>query len=368
MPESACASLPDCHVADKDDGDGPLLKVGERGLPRSALRRDEGWRRHFHATGVIDISVCIANWNCRDLLRQCLQSLHDRDQGVIVETIVVDNASTDGAADMVAREFPEVVLIRNERNEGFARANNQAACRARGRYLFFLNNDTVVPAQTLRRMLEYFDAHPHVGMLGPRLRGIDGEVQVSYRPRPTLAAFLHRARLFRWLGLWRSAYRRFRRDNFDADSPRQVDILMGAAVMAPRARFLIWGGWDEDFAFGGEDMELSCRIGRHAPLVFLPSTEILHYGSISTRCSPTASTKIAIGFVQYFRKAGCSRLSLWLYKVAVILDAPLEGVVKFVQYSYRSMRGQKRKAEKSLVAARAAWRFLLRGLIPFWRA
>src|SRR5947208_6580346 len=96
------------------------------------------WVQSITDAGPIDVTVCIANWNCRDLLRACLESLHDREQGVAVETVVVDNASADGAADMVAEEFPEVVLVRNAVNAGFARANNQAARKARGRYLLFL--------------------------------------------------------------------------------------------------------------------------------------------------------------------------------------------------------------------------------------
>src|SRR5688572_26671222 len=93
-----------------------------------------------------DVSVCIANWNCRDLLRTCLASLLRQPQGVRLEVVVVDNASTDGAAEMVAAEFPEVTLIRNATNKGFSRASNQAAHHSSGRYLFFLNNDTVVPS------------------------------------------------------------------------------------------------------------------------------------------------------------------------------------------------------------------------------
>src|SRR5262249_51005040 len=87
----------------------------------------KGWEDPFLDEGDLDVSVCIANWNCRDHLRKCLESLHFQPQGVRFETIVVDNGSDDGAADMVEREFPEVTLRRNARNEGFARANNQAA-------------------------------------------------------------------------------------------------------------------------------------------------------------------------------------------------------------------------------------------------
>ena len=94
------------------------------------------------------------------------------------------------------------VLLRNGTNHGFARANNQAAEKARGRYLFFLNNDTVVPLMGLAKLLEYAEAHPTVGMIGPRLRDSDGAFQISYRRRPTVGALLHRTLLLRWTGLF----------------------------------------------------------------------------------------------------------------------------------------------------------------------
>ena len=245
-----------------------VLKAPPRRRPRAARRA--AWRRQFIDEGPVEVSVCIANWNCRELLRGCLESLHDQPQGVRVETIVVDNASTDGAADLVAREFPEVVLVRNDTNRGFSRANNQAAAKARGRYLFFLNNDTIVPPGTLRRLVDFAERHPEVGMVGPRLRDAQGYFQVSYRQQPTMAALLHKTNLLRWTGLCKKAYRRYRRQDFDPYAVRQVDILMGAAVLLPRQRFLASGGWDESFVFGGEDLDLSTRINQTAQGRVLP--------------------------------------------------------------------------------------------------
>jgi N-acetylglucosaminyl-diphospho-decaprenol L-rhamnosyltransferase len=131
------------------------------------------------------VSVCVVNWNCRELLRDCLRSLRTPLQGVRLEVIVVDNASSDGAADMVERFFPGVRLIRNAENVGFARASNQAAAAARGRYLFFLNNDTVVPPGALRRLAAFARAHPEAGLIGPLLRDGAGRPQASCRRRPT---------------------------------------------------------------------------------------------------------------------------------------------------------------------------------------
>jgi N-acetylglucosaminyl-diphospho-decaprenol L-rhamnosyltransferase len=345
-----------------------LLKLGTRGTPRAAAAREDSRRRQLLDDRPPELSVCIVNWNCRGLLRQCLASLLDLPQDVRLEVIVVDNASTDGAADMVEQEFPEALLIRNGTNVGFARANNQAARRARGRYVVFLNNDTAAPAGTLGKLVDFLEAHPDVGMVGPRLRGADGRVQVSCRPRPTLATFLHKTLLWRWLGVWRGAYHAYRR-SFEADTTRPVDVLMGAAIVMRRDRFVKCGGWDEDFIFGGEDLELCYRVGKRAAVVFCPDAEIIHYGRASTRAhSHFAAPHIAVGFLKYLRKTGASRLGLCLYKVAVTLDAPLQVVFKGLQWLCRAACGRKQKAEQSRLACAAALSFLRRGLIPFWKA
>jgi N-acetylglucosaminyl-diphospho-decaprenol L-rhamnosyltransferase len=316
----------------------------------------------------IDISVCIANWNCRDFLRGCLESLREFAQGVRLEIIVCDNASTDGAAEMVEREFPEVILIRNRENLGFARASNQAAEPATGRYVFFLNNDTIVPPGTLRELLDFAESHPEAGMIGPLLRDSDGKPQISYRQRPTIGAMLHRTALLRWTGLLKRSYYRYRRSSFVAQGTREVEVLMGAAVLIRRDIFESCGRWDEDFRFGGEDIELSTRIGRTRSLIYVPHIEITHFGRISSRLNVAFSApNVAIGYVRYFRKSGASAAAIRFYQLVVTLETPVHLATKMVQVGWRRLRGQSDRAEKSRIVMLGLWRFLSRDLLRFWR-
>jgi GT2 family glycosyltransferase len=346
-----------------------MLQIGAAPKPRRSVGLWPAWVQDLADDGPIDVTVCVANWNCRELLRGCLESLHDQPQGVRMETVVVDNASTDGAADIVAREFPEVVLIRNAENAGFSRASNQAAAAARGRYLFFLNNDTVVPAGTLRRLVGYADAHPEVGMIGPRLRDGRGRPQISYRRRPTVAALLHGTALLRWTGLFRKASRRYRRADFNPLERRQVDVLAGAAVFMPRDAFATAGGWDEGFTFGGEDIDLCRRVGRDRAIVYLPDVEVTHLGRVSSRENIAfADAHLPAGHARLLRNAGTPPAVLWAYKLLVTCDAPVAIAAKWWQYFWRRLGGRRTKATRSRLAARGAWAFLSRGLGQFWRA
>jgi GT2 family glycosyltransferase len=313
--------------------------------------------------------VCIVNWNCRDLLRKCLRSLRSRKQGLRVEVIVVDNASTDNAADMVQREFPRVKLIRNRENAGFARGNNQAARAARGRYLFFLNNDTVVPPGALRRLIGYARTQPQLGLLGPRLRDGRGRTQLSARQAPTVAALLHRLTLLRWTGLFRRAYRRYRGRDQYLDGARPAEVLMGAALLMPRRVYRAVGGWDESYSFGGEDVDLCARTRRHFDVVYHPAIEITHFGRVSSRQRiGFVHSSTVIGITQSLRILGTPGWAITAYKLLLTLDAPLQWALAGARYLWARLRGRPTGAQRALLEMRGVGYFLLRGLPAFWRA
>jgi GT2 family glycosyltransferase len=313
------------------------------------------------------VSVCIVNWNCKELLRRCLRSLTWERQKVALEIIIVDNGSVDGAAEMIASDFPRVRLIRNKGNVSFARANNQAVDVAHGQYLFFLNNDTVVPRWALRRLVRHARLHPEIGILGPRLRDQHGRTQTSCRQRPTVPSLLHRTLLFRWTGLFRLAYRSYRwRDQNEAQT-RGVEVLMGAALLIRRKLLLEKGLWDEGYTFGGEDIELCTRIGRTHAVIYHPRVSIWHHGRASSRQrSGFVHTHWLLGMLRFLRQSGTPRGGLLLLKTAFTLDLPLQLIRHAVQGLWRTLWGQQAAARRSWRGLQGSAYFLCRGLPAFW--
>jgi GT2 family glycosyltransferase len=313
--------------------------------------------------------VCIVNWNCRRELRRCLASLTPRRQGLRLEVIVVDNGSADGAADMVERDFPRARLLRNAANAGFARACNQAARLARGRFLFFLNNDTVAPAGALARLVAFARANPEAGLVGPRLSDRHGRVQCSARRRPTVAALLHRLTLLRWTGLFRPAYRRYRGRDADREATRPVEVLMGAALLMPRRLWRAVGGWDEGYTFGGEDIDLCARVARTHRVVYHPAVGVLHLGRASSRRHPGYSTAhTLVGIARSLRQTGTPRPALLAYKLAFTLDLPLRGLLLAGRWLAGRLRGRAAAAERARQELAGLAYFARHLMGAFWRA
>ena len=233
----------------------------------------------------MDLSIIIVNWNTKDLLKACLRSVYAETRGLTFEVFVVDNASTDGSPEMVERTFPQVRLIRNAANVGFARASNQALRLSRGRYVLLLNPDTLILDQALVRMVHFMDQHPDVGALGPKILTAEGEVDLRCARRfPSLlselfeltrlsARFPHN-RLF---GSYLMSY-------WDHNDRREVEVLTGACLLVRREAMKQAGSLDEDFYMYGEDVDWCYRLRRAGWQVWYDShTYIIHLGSQSTR-------------------------------------------------------------------------------------
>jgi hypothetical protein len=320
-------------------------------------------------SGPPDVSVLIVNWNGQNVLRNCLASLASGQEDVGLETIVVDNASADGSAEIIPAEFPQVTLIRNTDNRGFAAANNQAAARATGRYLFFLNNDTTVPAGAIRGLARYLDEHPEAAAVGPKLIGADGQPQRSGRNLPTLRALMHRGVLpVRWTHLFAAQYRDYRH-TFDATLSGSVPQLAAAALMVRREAFDKIGGWDESFQFGVEDVDFCLRLSDFGQIYYLADTSVTHLGRVSSHLNRGwVFRSYQCGYVRYFRKHHRSKLAPLAYKLGITLDTPLRILPLVFKAGISRLMGRKDEAQRSSARAASLWFFLTRGLLQFWRS
>lgn len=233
----------------------------------------------------VDLSVIIVNWNTADLTLRCLETLERAlPTGLDAEILVVDNASEDGSADKIAQAHPHVQLIRRQDNGGFARANNEAFALASGEYLFLLNSDAQALPGSLAAMLAYLQQHPRCGLVAPRLINSDGSLQHScWRfPRWDTAA-LEALYLYKCLSA-AQAGEHLLSGYWDHGRAREVDWVMGAAMLVRREVVAAVGGFDERYFMFGEDMEWCWRIRRAGWSVdYEPAAGVVHLGGQSSR-------------------------------------------------------------------------------------
>lgn len=249
-----------------------------------------------------DLSVIIVNWNTRELLAQCLHSVYNTAGDLSLEVFVVDNASTDGSAAMVRERFPQVRLIENAENVGFARANNQAIRLATGRYVLLLNSDTRALSGALSSLVDFMDAHPQAGAAGARLLNANGTLQPS----------CHRM-LTPWREFWRLLYLEhmhrtvtYPMGSWDVRSPRAVEVIKGACLMVRHAALVQVGLLDESYFMYTEEVDLCYRLRRAGWLLYwVPLAQVIHYGEASSRQVAEAMfVQLYRSKVQFYRKTG----------------------------------------------------------------
>ena len=242
----------------------------------------------------MDVSIVIVNYNVRDFLNNALVSVFKALEGMEGEVFVVDNASDDGSCDLVRQSFPQVHLIANTVNVGFAKANNQALALSAGKYLMLLNPDTIVQEDTFRTLINFFEANADVGMAGCKILNPDGTLQLPCRrsfPTPWVA-FTKVSGLSSLFGSTK-IFGKYNLTYLNPDESYEVDAISGSCMMIRRQVFDAIGGLDESFFMYGEDLDWCYRVQKGGWKVFyVADTKIIHYKGESTRRSDIDELKI----------------------------------------------------------------------------
>lgn len=251
----------------------------------------------------VDLSVIILNYNTVDLTRICLQTVFANKLATYkMEVIVCDNASSDGSLEMVKKEFPQVILIDNKKNLGFAAGNNPGIKKAKGRYVLLLNSDTEVPPKTFSSMIRFMDEHPHAGASTCKLLLTDGSMDPAcHRGFPTpWVAFTYLSKLetlfpqTRTFGEYHQLYK-------NVATVHEVDCISGAFFMVRKEVITEVGVMDEDYFMYGEDIDWAYRIRKAGwTIMYNPFVTILHKKKQSGRANILKKRRVTTEI--YFHK------------------------------------------------------------------
>ncbi len=272
-----------------------------------------------------DLGIVIVSWNTRDLLRKCLKSVY-ASEGVTSQVVVVDNASSDGSAEMVRAEFPQAALIANSENVGYPAGNNlglrligydRGKVDGLPRYALLLNPDTELPPTALREMVAFMDADPRIGVAGPKLLLPDGSLDLACRrgfPTPAVSAY-------RMVGLSKLFPRspRFGRYNMtylDPDLVTEVDSVVGAYMQVRREAIAQVGLMDETFFMYGEDLDWAYRVKKAGWTIWYnPAVTVLHVKRAASRQSRRAQMEFYRAMLIFYRKHYRATTPLWLHSL-----------------------------------------------------
>lgn len=236
----------------------------------------------------MDLSIIILNYNTRELTLKALRSVYASRTGYQFEVILIDNASSDSSVEKIREEFPQVRLIENQENVGFAKANNQGMRIATGRYILLLNSDTIVQADSLEIMVRFMDEHPDVGASGCKVILPDGSLDKACRRGfPTPSASFYYAFGISKLFPHVPRFNQYQLGYLNPDEEYPVDCLVGAFMLVRRKAIDEVGLLDEQFFMYGEDVDWCYRIKQAGwTNYYYPKTHIIHYKGASSRKRP----------------------------------------------------------------------------------
>ncbi len=294
----------------------------------------------------MDLSVVVLNWNTCGELRDCLRSIFGQPHRCALEIVVADNASSDDSRKMVKHEFPLAKLVAHPRNLGFSGGNNIAARDTTGRYLLFLNSDTVVTEGAFDALIAFADTRPKAAIVGPKLINEDGSLQYSCRHFPNLGTGFFRntplGRLF--------PKNRFSQDylmtDWDHASPRVVDWVSGAALLIRSQVYAEIGGWDEGYFFYCEDVDICKRASNLGhEVVYYPESVIMH---IIGRASDKVPTRMTYEFhrsMYRFYRLHYAATTPILVRPLILPGLALRSIGQLARYRWRNIQRRLRPSK-----------------------
>ena len=253
---------------------------------------------------MLDVSILIVNWNGKDLLTRCIQAVQETVKQVSYEIIVIDNNSSDGSQAMLRADYPDVVLIENADNTGFAHANNQGMEIAQGRYMLLLNSDAFVEDNTIDSMVAFMDAHLEAGMSGCKLLYEDRRLQPSAYSFPTLATELYFALQLNALFPKSREFGKFAMTWWDFNDVREVDAIMGAFMLVRREAVAQVGMMDTGYFMYSEEIDWCYRFRQQGwRILYNPDVVAVHlWGGSSQRVRQEMLIQLYRSKVRFFRK------------------------------------------------------------------
>ena len=232
----------------------------------------------------IDVSIIIVNWNTRELVCDCIESVYKNTATVQYEIIVIDNASKDGSLDAIEKKFPQVRLIKNFSNRGFAAGNNQGMTVAKGRYILLLNSDTLVLERAIDKAVEFADTQQDIAVTGCRVLNSDQSLQPTCFMFPSIFNMVLSSTYLYKIFPKSKFFGRERMTWWNRDDVRQVDVVTGCFMLVRRQAIEQVGAMDERFFMYGEETDWCCRFKKAGwKVMFTPDAEIIHFGGQSSK-------------------------------------------------------------------------------------
>jgi GT2 family glycosyltransferase len=298
------------------------------------------------------ISICIVNYNTRELLLQCLKSIYASTEHVNLAIFVVDNNSVDGSSVAIEKTYPNVKLIKNTVNAGFGRANNQAMSLSRGKYVLLLNSDTIVKPEALEKLVAFMEDNPRVGMAGPRMLNEDGSVQASISNFPNLWFVI--IRMFRLRALFPTRLLK----NFamktklfgsmvnsylrvESQEPLRVENISGACMLIRREVIEQVGMFDEEYFMYVEDIDLCKRIiDAGWQISYLPSSEIIHLVGKSSGGTFRDLSPISYESLFYYFRKHRGKVYEASVRVVVVIALAMRGLLNITLHPINTSKGK----------------------------